>query len=256
MNKVALITGGTRGIGLGIAKCLAREGYSLALNGMRPAAAVADVLDSLRAGGGDVAYFAGDVGKRATHDAMLSGIRDRFGGLNVLVNNAGITSPGRMDVLDADEEAFDAVISTNLRGPFFLTKQAANWMVDQKNSQPSFQGCVINVGSISSTVVSVNRADYCIAKAGLSMMTQIYAARLGRHDIPVFEVRPGVIKTDMTAGVQEKYDRLIADGLCVTPRWGLPEDTGKAVAALARGDFAYSTGQVILVDGGLTLPRL
>ena len=143
-----------------------------------------------------------------------------------------------------------------MKGGFFLTQAAANAMVKAKEADASFEAAIVNVSSISSTVVSVNRGEYCVAKAGLSMVTQLFASRLGEFDIPVYEVRPGVTKTDMTSGVTDKYDKLIEDGLCVTKRWGFPEDVGKAVAGLARGDFPYSTGQVIMVDGGLTIPRL
>jgi NAD(P)-dependent dehydrogenase (short-subunit alcohol dehydrogenase family) len=187
---------------------------------------------------------------------MLSQIKDHYGRLHVLVNNAGVAPKERRDILDATEESFQYVLSTNLQGAYFLTQSAANWMIAQKNTDSGFRGCIINVSSISATVVSVNRGEYCIAKAGLSMATQLFAARLGEFDIPVYEVRPGVIKTDMTAGVTEKYDKLIEGGLCVQKRWGYPDDVGKAVASLAKGDFPYSTGQVIMVDGGLTMPRL
>jgi NAD(P)-dependent dehydrogenase (short-subunit alcohol dehydrogenase family) len=187
---------------------------------------------------------------------MIDTIRERFGRLNWLVNNAGVAPKERLDILETTQESYDRVVNTNLRGAFFLSQLAANWLVEQKQADTAFAGGIINVSSISATVVSVNRGEYCIAKAGLSMVTQLFAARLGEYDLPVYEIRPGVTKTDMTAGVTEKYDKLIADGLCVTPRWGFPEDIGKAVGALARGDFMYSTGQVIMVDGGLTIPRL
>jgi NAD(P)-dependent dehydrogenase (short-subunit alcohol dehydrogenase family) len=144
----------------------------------------------------------------------------------------------------------------NLKGPYFLTQAVANWMIAQQKESTDFAGCIINVSSISATVASTSRGEYCISKAGVSMATQLWAVRLGEFGIPVYEIRPGVIKTDMTAAVQEKYDRLIAEGLTVQPRWGYPDDIGKAVAALVRGDLPYSTGQVILVDGGLTLQRL
>ena len=187
---------------------------------------------------------------------MIERIRESFGRLNVLVNNAGVAPKERLDILEATEESFAWVVATNLQGPYFLTQLAANWMVEQKRGAPDDFFCVVNVGSISATVASTNRGEYCVAKAGIGMMTQLFAARLGEFDIPVYEIRPGVTKTDMTAGVQEKYDKLIAEGLCVQKRWGYPEDSGKVVAAMARGDLPYSTGQVIMVDGGLTLPRL
>ena len=252
-KRVALVTGGTRGIGFGVAQALAREGFDLAVCGTRPEA---DVNGSLAALGDNDLYCQCDVGDREARTRMLAAIKARFGRLDVLINNAGVAPKERNDILNATEESFEWVLRTNLQGPYFLTQAAANWMVEQKRSDPSFAGCIVSVSSISATVASVNRGEYCVSKAGVSMATQLWAARLGEFGISVFEVRPGVIKTDMTAGVQEKYDNLIGNGLLVQPRWGLPEDIGKACAALARGDFAYSTGQVILVDGGLTLPRL
>jgi 3-oxoacyl-[acyl-carrier protein] reductase len=183
-------------------------------------------------------------------------VKERFGALHVLVNNAGVAPKERLDLLEATEESFDYVVGTNLKGPYFLSQAAARWMVEQKQSDEGSFFAIINVGSISSTVVSVNRGEYCVAKAGLSMMSALFAARLGEYGIPVYELRPGVTRTDMTAGVTEKYDKLIAEGLCVTRRWGTPEDVGMAAASLATGRFPYSTGQVIQIDGGLTLPRL
>lgn len=256
MKPIALITGGSRGIGYGIAEHLARAGFDLAINGMRAETAVTEALDGLRSFGAAVLYCPGDVASGEARAAMLATIRERFGRLNVLVNNAGVAPKERRDILEATEASFDHVLSTNLRGPYFLTQAVANWMVSQKAETPDFSGSIITVSSISATVASVNRGEYCVSKAGLSMMTQLFAARLGEFGIPVYEVRPGVIRTDMTAGVTEKYDRLIAGGLTVQPRWGQPDDVGRAVAALARGDFPYSTGQVVLVDGGLTLGRL
>ncbi len=176
--------------------------------------------------------------------------------MHVLVNNAGIAPKERRDVLEATEESFDQVISTNLKGTYFITQLAANWLIQQKQFDPDFTGCIINISSISATVVSVNRGEYCVSKAGLSMATQLFAVRLGEFDIPVYEIRPGVIDTDMTAGAKAKYDKLIKEGLSVQKRWGYPQDVGSVVGALASGNFPYSTGQVILVDGGLTIPRL
>jgi 3-oxoacyl-[acyl-carrier protein] reductase len=172
------------------------------------------------------------------------------------VNNAGIAPKERKDVLETTEASFDDVLSTNLKGNYFLTQLAANWMIEQKKSDAGFMGSIINVSSISATVASVNRGEYCISKAGLSMSTQLFAVRLGEFDIPVYEVRPGIISTDMTSGVKAKYDKLISEGLTVQNRWGFPDDVGRAVASLASGNFPYSTGSVIMVDGGLTIPRL
>ncbi len=201
-------------------------------------------------------YCRGDIGSTEARKAMLDRIREHFGRLNILVNNAGVAPKERKDILEASEESFAWVVGTNLQGPYFLSQAAANWMVEQKRGDAGGFYCIVNVGSISATVVSTNRGEYCVAKAGIGMMTQLFAARLGEYDIPVYEVRPGVTQTDMTSAVRDKYDKLIAEGLCVQKRWGQPEDSGKVVAALARGDLPYSTGQVIMVDGGLTLPRL
>ena len=255
-RKIALITGGTRGIGLGIAHALARGGFDLVLCGMREPAAVEESLQPLRELGAETLYVRCNVADRADRVAMLGRTRQHYGRLNVLVNNAGIAPRQRLDILQATEESYEEVMRTNLQGPYFLTQAAARWMIEQKAGDPDWTGCIISVSSISATVASPNRGEYCISKAGVSMATQLWAARLGEFDIPVYEVRPGVIATDMTSGVKSKYDALIADGLCVQKRWGTPEDVGSAVAALAAGSFPYSTGQVILVDGGLTLPRL
>jgi NAD(P)-dependent dehydrogenase (short-subunit alcohol dehydrogenase family) len=187
---------------------------------------------------------------------MIDAVHRRFGRLHVLVNNAGIAPQERRDMLDATEESFEHVLRTNLQGPYFLTQAVARRMIEQKKTDVNFAGCVINISSISATVASVNRGEYCISKAGVAMATQLWAVRLGEFAIPVYEVRPGIVKTDMTAGVHEKYDKLLNEGLAIQRRWGTPEDVGKTVAALARGDFPYSTGQVIMVDGGLTVQRL
>lgn len=256
MKPVALITGGSRGIGLGIAEHLAKAGFNLAINGIRDQAAVDDVLANLRALGTDVIYCPGSIADANARAGILNSVKAHYGQLNVLVNNAGIAPTVRADMLEASEESFDIVLGTNLKGPYFLTQDVANWMVEQKTRNADFQGCIITISSISATVASVNRGDYCISKAGLSMMTQLFAVRLGEVDIPVYEVRPGIVKTDMTAGVSNKYDTLIANGLTVQPRWGIPDDVGRAVAAIAGGSFPYSTGQVFMIDGGMILGRL
>ena len=258
MSKIALITGGSRGIGFGIAEKLAAEKWDIIINGVRAEDAVAEPLAKLRAFGVRVGYARGDVGSVEGRAAILAATRAFTGGtsINVLVNNAGVAPKVRADLLETSEESYDFVVDTNLKGVFFLTQAFAREMVAAKKADAAFSGAIINITSISATVISINRGEYCIAKAGLSMLTQLFAVRLGPDGIPVYEVRPGVIKTDMTAGVTDKYDKLIAGGLCVQPRWGFPDDVGKSVAALARGDFPFSTGQVIMVDGGLTLPRL
>ena len=256
MKPVALITGGSRGIGLGIAEQLALSGFDLAINGTRSLNEVKDAIKKLEDFGNDVIYCQGNISLSTERENIVQQVKQHYNRLHVLVNNAGIAPKERKDILEATEESFDDVISTNLKGNYFLTQKVANWMIQQKKNDNEFKGCIINISSISATVVSVNRGEYCISKAGLSMATQLFAARLGEFNISVFEVRPGVIHTDMTAGAQEKYDKLIEEGLCVQKRWGEPADVGKAVASLAKGDFMYSTGQVIMLDGGLTIPRL
>lgn len=257
MKKVALITGGGRGIGFGIAEKLAADGFNLVLSGRSEAAKVTDSIQFLEKLGAEVLYCSGDVASAEDRAAMVAAIKEKFGRLDVLVNNAGVAPKVRADILEATEESFEWVLKTNLQGPYFLTQAVANWMVEQKKADATFEGCIINVGSISATVVSPNRGDYCISKAGIGMMTQLFAARLGEFQIPVYEIRPGIIKTDMTAGVAGKYDALISEtDLLVEKRWGLPEDVGKLAAAMARGDLPYATGQAIYVDGGLTMTRL
>lgn len=256
MTKVALVTGGSRGIGLGIVTQLASQGFNIAINGVRPQEGVTEVLASIKALGVDVIYCQGNVALSADRAKILQEVKGHYGQLNLLVNNAGIAPRERRDVLSTSETSFDEVLDTNLKSCYFLTQAAANWMIEQKAADPDFSASIINISSISATVASVNRGEYCVSKAGISMVTQLFAVRLGEYNIPVYEVRPGVIATDMTAGVKEKYDNLIGGGLCVQPRWGTPEDVGKAVGALAAGGFPYSTGQVFMVDGGLTLSRL
>jgi len=258
MNKIALVTGGSRGIGFGIAEKLAAEKWDLVINGVREEAAVAEPLAALRQHGVRVGYAPGDVGSAEGRTAIVKATKEftKCGALNLLVNNAGVAPKVRADLLETSEDSYDYVVNTNLRGVFFLTQAFARDMVAARKADPKFSACIINITSISATVVSINRGEYCIAKAGLSMVSQLFATRLGPDGIPVYEVRPGVIKTDMTAGVTEKYDKLIAGGLNIQPRWGYPDDVGKAVVALARGDFPFSTGQVIMVDGGLVIPRL
>lgn len=256
MKKVALITGGSRGIGLGIAIELAKGGFQLAINGVRNEIDVVPVLDELKRFGTDVIYVQGDVSRKQDRQKIFDETMAKCGQIHVLVNNAGIAPRQRLDILKATEESFEEVIRTNLQGPYFLTQLVANQMVFQKQKAPGQFCCIINVSSISATVASINRGEYCISKAGIAMATKLWAARLGEFDIPVYEIQPGVIQTDMTAGVQEKYDRLFEQGLSVQKRWGTPEDVGKVAAAMASQDLPYSTGQVIQVDGGMTIQRL
>jgi 3-oxoacyl-[acyl-carrier protein] reductase len=256
MKKIALVTGGARGIGFGISRALARAGCDLVLCGMRDAAAVEEAISQLRNSGVEVLYVKANVADRHARRDLIEAIRSRFGRVHLLVNNAGIGPRTRADILEATEESFDEVLATNLRGPYFLTQSVARWMIEQRKSDDAFWGCVVNISSISADVASINRGEYCISKAGIAMATKLWAARLGEFGIPVYEVRPGIIKTDMTSGVAAKYDQLLSSGLTIQPRWGTAEDVGRAVAALARGDFPYSSGSVFMVDGGLAVQRL
>lgn len=256
MKKVAFITGGTRGIGLGIATELAKAGFDLAVNGVREESAVKHVLGELSGFGVQVAYVRGNVSKKEDRKQIVETILRQFGQINVLVNNAGIAPLERKDILEATEESFEYVLNVNLQGPYFLTQLVANQMIEFKKQLPEEFFCIINVSSVSAAVASVNRGEYCISKAGITMATKLWASRLGEFDIPVYEIQPGVIRTDMTSGVQEKYDRLFQQGLAIQQRWGTPSDVGKVAAAMATGSMPYSTGQVICVDGGMTIQQL
>jgi 3-oxoacyl-[acyl-carrier protein] reductase len=256
-RRIALITGGSRGIGLGIARSLAAEGWHLAINGVREPDAVEETLEELRALGVEVLYARGDVSRAEEREAVVSAVRERFGALHLLVNNAGISSRDRgTDLLEASEENLEALMRINLQGPHFLTQRVARWMIEQQKSAEDFAAAIVNIGSISAAVVSTVRGDYCLSKAALSLSTKLWATRLAEYGIPVYEIRPGIIRTDMTAGSTEKYDRFIEEGNLLEARWGTPEDLGRATAMLARGDLPYATGQTLTLDGGLTLRRL
>jgi NAD(P)-dependent dehydrogenase (short-subunit alcohol dehydrogenase family) len=255
-NKVALVTGGSRGIGFGIARHLAADGCSLVINGVREPGTVQGALEELRGHGVEAVYSRGDMGSTADREQVMADTMAAFGRLDVLVNNAGMTSPGRLDILEATEANFDRVMAVNAKGPWFLCQAAAHVMIKQKEADPSFRGVMINVTSMNVTVVTTNRGDYCISKAALAMGTQLWASRLAEFDIDCYEIRPGIIATDMTAPVTDKYTKLIAGGITLNRRWGTPDDIGRAAAALARGDIPYATGQVIVIDGGFTMVRL
>lgn len=255
MAKSALITGGSRGIGLGIAEALAKQGYNLAINGVRNEDDAREQLDVLRKMT-DVVYCQGNIGDLNDHKEILSRALSHFKSIDVLVNNAGVAPKTRKDIMELDEEGYDRLMDINLKGTFFLTQQVAREMLTARSKNPEYRPCIITITSMSAEVASINRGEYCMSKAGLSMMTKLFAIRLADADIPVYEVRPGIIQTDMTAGVKEKYDRLIEGGLTLEKRWGTPSDIGRIVAALAKGDIPYSTGQIIAADGGLTIQRL
>lgn len=248
---IALITGGARGIGLEISRKLAVENWDIAICGRKEEEELQETLTSLRAMGTEVRYYQADISLIENHKKLLSSIEADLGTLNLLVNNAGVAPLKRVDILDASEESFERIMNINLKGPFFLTRDVARGMIENKA-----EGIIINIGSVSAEIASPSRGDYCISKAGIAMATKLWATRLAEFNITVFEVQPGIIKTDMTSAVTGKYDKMIDEGLLLQPRWGIPEDVGKTVASLARGDMAYSTGQMIRVDGGLSIKRL
>ena len=265
MNPVALITGASRGIGRGIALELAKIGSDLVINfaGNRAAAeatatecvSVANAAQrSIRA-----EICQADISEAADRQRLIGFTRRTFARLDLLVNNAGVAPKVRADILEASEESFDRLIAINVKGPYFLTQLAANWMIEQRRvgvSPAPFRPKIITISSISAYTASTNRGDYCVSKAALSMLTPLFSARLAEHGINVYEIRPGVIATDMTGPVKAKYDKLITEGLTPIQRWGTPEDVGKAVVAIAQDLLPFSTGEVINVDGGFHLRRL
>jgi 3-oxoacyl-[acyl-carrier protein] reductase len=265
MNPVALITGASRGIGRGIALELAKGGFDVVINyAGNVAAAKQTSADCVSAGAANsktirAEICQADIAKSEDRQRLIQFVREKFRRLDLLVNNAGVAPDVRADILEATEASFDRLISINVKGPYFLTQLVAKWMIEQRRdgkSSGSVSPKIITISSISAYTASVNRGDYCISKAALSMLTPLYASRLAEHGINVYEIRPGVIATDMTGSVKEKYDKLIAEGFTPIKRWGIPEDIGKAVAAVALDAFPFSTGEVINVDGGFHLRRL
>jgi NAD(P)-dependent dehydrogenase (short-subunit alcohol dehydrogenase family) len=265
MNPVALITGASRGIGRGIALELAKGGFDLAINYAGNVAAAKQTSgDCVSAGAANgktirAEICQANIARTEDRQLLLQFVLQKFSRLDLLVNNAGVAPDVRADILEASEASFDRLININVKGPYFLTQAVANWMIEQRKAGDSLGGIsakIITISSISAYTASVNRGDYCISKAALSMLTPLYAARLAEHGINVYEIRPGVIATDMTGPVKEKYDKLIAEGLTPIKRWGIPEDVGKAVAAVALDALPFSTGEVINVDGGFHLRRL
>jgi len=255
-NRVALVTGASRGIGKAITLALAQSGLDVVINYASQLGAAEQVQKESTRLGVRAELLQADISQTANHASVMEWLNEKFGRLDVLVNNAGVAPKVREDMLIASEESFDRLVNINLRGPYFLTQRLSRWMVDLRRTLPDYSPVIVNISSVSAYASSPNRADYCITKAGIAMMTQLYAHRLAEFGIPVFEVRPGIIETDMTAGVKEKYDRLIADGLTPIPRWGKPEDVAKAVTAIAQGSFPFSTGEVLNVDGGFHMRRL
>lgn len=259
----ALVTGGSRGIGREICVCLAQAGFGVAINYAANAAAAEEckrlcVDASPDAKKAKFETLQANISNSPGRAQLVEFVRREFGWIDVLVNNAGVAPTVRTDLLEATEESFDRLIATNLKGPYFLTQAVAKDWIERLASLPAgrTRPKVVNISSISAYAASVNRGDYCVSKAGLSMATQLFAVRLAEHGINVYEVRPGIVATDMTAVVKEKYDCMIADGLTPIARWGTPEDVGRAVAAVAQEAFPFSTGEVINVDGGFHLRRL
>jgi NAD(P)-dependent dehydrogenase (short-subunit alcohol dehydrogenase family) len=255
-SPVAIVTGGSRGIGRASCLELARLGYAVVVNYASHESAASETVGLIHAADGQALAVQADVALTGDRDRLVATTDERFGRIDVLVNNAGITSPGRLDLLDATEENWDRVVATNLKGPFFLTQLVARQMLALIKSGTTASGKIINISSISSYAVSPDRGDYCLAKAGVQMLTWLWADRLAGERIQVFELCPGLIATDMTATVQEKYDRLLADGLAPMRRWGRPEDVARAIAAIVADYFPYSTGERISVDGGFHIRRL
>ena len=252
LARCVIVTGGARGIGLGISKAFAAEGYNISVSGTRPEEDVADVIKELTQGGAKVQYVQSNVAIKEDREKLLAKTLECFGRVDVLVNNAGVAPKTRLDLLETTEESFDHVMDINMKGAFFLTQLVANQMITQKNDIAR----IINISSISADTASINRGEYCISKAAMSMVTSLFADRLASLGIRVFEVRPGIIKTDMTAAVTEKYEKMIGDGLTPIKRMGQPEDIASVVVSLCRKEFDFCTGNIINVDGGFHIRRL
>jgi 3-oxoacyl-[acyl-carrier protein] reductase len=255
-GRVALVTGAGRGIGRGIALALAGEGWRVVINFREDCQAASETLALVERAGGRGITLQADIADPAGRERLVAGVLEAYGRLDLLVNNAGMAPRQRRDLLETSEASYDEVMAVNLKGPFFLTQKVALVMIELLGKGTIAQPKIVNIGSISAFTSSVNRGEYCISKAGLAMVTALYAHRLAEHGIHVYEIRPGIIETDMTSVVKETYDRLIAEGLAPIQRWGQPEDVAQAVVAIAEGRLPYSTGEVIHVDGGFHLHRL
>ena len=255
-QRVALVTGAARGIGNAIAAKLAKDGCAVAVMDVLDEQAVAENLEKIKSAHTPVIYCKGDITKAASRTEVLNTILREFGRIDILVNNAGVAPRVRMDLLETTEESMDFVLGINLKGTFFLTQLIANQMIAQRQTVVEYAPAIINISSMSAYTSSTARGEYCISKAGVSMITTLFADRLAEQGIPVHEVRPGIIMTDMTSGVKAQYDALIESGLTPIKRWGQPEDIAKAVSALCSGQFSFSTGEIINVDGGFHLRRL
>jgi len=262
-RNVAIITGASRGIGKAIAFKLASMSYDIVFNyldftseGLSDESTAQKTQKEIQNPGVRCEMLRGDISGSSDREKLVEFAKEKFGRCDLLVNNAGVAPEKRADILEATEQSFDRVMSINLKGPYFLTQLVANWMIEQKKSRPEDNFRIINISSLSAYTSSPERGQYCISKAGVSMVTKLYADRLAEFGIGVFEIRPGIIYTDMTRVVKGKYDKLISEGLTPIQRWGQPEDVAKAVAAIVEGRLDFCTGQVINVDGGFHLRRL
>lgn len=258
IRKTAIVTGGSRGIGRAVATALGNAGFNVVVNYNSNAVAADQVAEMVRVAGADARTVQADIGNVADHERLVDTALEAFGGVDVLINNAGVAPKVRADILEMPPESYDFVMNTNLRGPYLLTQRVARWMVANRSDAQLLRS-IINISSISAYTASVNRGEYCLAKAGIAMMTKLFAARLAEEDVRVYEIRPGVIATDMTGPVKARYDKLILEedrGLTPIRRWGLPEDIAKAVVAIVGGAFPFSTGEVFNVDGGFHLQTL
>ena len=250
MKKTAIVTGGAGGIGFGTAQQLAADGFNIAIFDIKDQSTASENIAQLNEAGSDTMYYRGNIANVSDCYSFVEKVIGKYRKIDVLVNNSGVAPKVRADMLETTEESIDYVFGVNIKGTFFMTQAVARRMIEQND------GIIVNISSISAYTASVNRGEYCLSKAGIAMLTQLLAAELAADGIGVYEVRPGIIATDMTAGVQEKYNTAIAGGLLPIPRWGTPEDIGEAVSLLCSGRLRYSTGDVLNVDGGFHLRRL
>ena len=255
-SPVALVTGASRGIGRAIAVELAAAGYEIVANYVSRRDAAEETAGLISQHGREALLARADISSAEDREGLVEATRSRFGRIDVLVNNAALAPRERVDLLDSNEEHYDRTLAVNLKGPFFLTQSISRWMVEEIQADPDRKLYIVNISSLSEYTSSVQRGDYCLAKAGLGMLTSLFADRLGEHGIPVNEIRPGIIATDMTADAKDKYDKLFAEGLTPLRRWGQPEDVARAVRALVSGAFDFATGSAIDLDGGFHLHRL
>ncbi len=253
--RTAIVTGGSRGIGFGIAKRLAEDGFAITIMAVSPPEKRRENLEILERMGAEYQYVQGSIAQRGDRERCLAAVVEKYGRLDVLVNNAGVAPKVRADLLEMTEESFDRVVGTNTKGTMFMSQTAAKQMIRQER-RDGIRGIIVNISSMSAEVSSVSRGEYCVSKAGISMLTKLYADRLAAEGIPVYEVRPGIIRTDMTAAVTEKYDRLFEQGICPVAWWGTPEDVAEAVSLFCSGRLKYATGEHINVDGGFHIARL